>query len=261
MASRKAQNKQEQREQYRLLQKVRKESKHHRKEERVRQKGWLPGSPEEWDALAAPQSERVMPRGERDRRRANLVTAATMLAQEANGGNGLEPATAQAGRRGTVVEVSTALYRVSLNGSVVMCGLRGGLSATEPRYTNVVAVGDEVIVSEDGAGSRLVERVLPRRSVLARPDFARHLQQVIVANVDQLLIVASWREPAFWFELVDRYLIAAARSNLSPIICVNKVDLAEDRAACRDALRPYLGLGYRVLFTSAVTGEGLDELK
>jgi len=91
--------------------------------------------------------------------------------------------------------------------------------------------------------------------------FYHHLKQVIVANADQLLIVASWRDPIFWPELTDRYLIAAERNNLSPILCVNKIDLAEDVAGCYSALRPYLHLGYRVLFTSALTGEGVDALR
>ncbi|MEE8391786.1 MAG: ribosome small subunit-dependent GTPase A [Anaerolineae bacterium] len=89
----------------------------------------------------------------------------------------------------------------------------------------------------------------------------RHRQQVIVANADQILIVASWREPHLWPELVDRYLIAAERNNLSPIMCVNKVDLAEDTTKCRAELGPYLALGYRVIFTSALTGEGISELQ
>jgi ribosome biogenesis GTPase len=126
----------------------------------------------------------------------------------------------------------------------------------------VVAVGDEVIASGDGAGRGIVETVLPRRSVLARPDvFYGHLQQVIVANADQVLVVASWRDPPLWPELLDRYLIAAERSGLAPIVCINKTDLAEDISACRTALRPYLGLGYRVLLTSALTEEGVDRLR
>ena len=101
----------------------------------------------------------------------------------------------------------------------------------------MVAVGDEVLVSMNGEERGCVEAVLPRRSGLARPDvFYPHLQQLIVANVDQLLIVAAWREPAYWPELVDRYLIAAGRNNLTPIICVNKVDLADDPAEPRPML-------------------------
>jgi ribosome biogenesis GTPase len=75
-----------------------------------------------------------------------------------------------------------------------------------------------------------------------------------------LLIVASWHDPAFWPALVDRYLIAAERSNLSPILCVNKIDLADEIAACHAAVKPYKQLGYRVLLTSAVRGIGIQEL-
>jgi ribosome biogenesis GTPase len=84
---------------------------------------------------------------------------------------------------------------------------------------------------------------------------------MVVANADQLLVVSSWREPSIWLELIDRYLIAALRSGLEPIICVNKVDLAEDEAELRETLLPYHGLGHRTTLTSAITGEGVDELR
>ena len=84
---------------------------------------------------------------------------------------------------------------------------------------------------------------------------------MIVANVDQVLIVASWREPAFWPELIDRYLIAAARNGLVPIICVNKVDLAEDPAEPQTVLRAYCDAGYTVLLTSAQSRLGVDGLR
>jgi ribosome biogenesis GTPase len=164
--------------------------------------------------------------------------------------------------QGTVVEVSSGLCRVDVVGQTLMCGLRGSLSAEETGFTNVVAVGDDVFVSADSSGWGVVEQVLPRRTVLARPDvFYSHLRQVIVANAEQLLIVASWRNPTLWPELIDRYLIAAQRNKLSPIICVNKIDLAEDLLACQGALQPYQALGYPVIFASALTGVGIDSLR
>jgi ribosome biogenesis GTPase len=103
---------------------------------------------------------------------------------------------------------------------------------------------------------------LPRRSALARPDsFMRHLRQIIAANMDQVLIVASWREPHLWRELIDEYLIASARNNLSALICLNKTDLAQDETAPRSAMQAYADLGYRLLFTSAKTGLGVDALR
>jgi ribosome biogenesis GTPase len=211
------------------------------------------GALEEFDV---PQTERVMPRGERERRRAILNAALADLKENEH------PSEQEAaGLQGVVVEVSNSLCRVDVGGRSLTCGLRGSLSAQDTGFINVVAVGDQVIVSEDGSERGIVEAVLPRRSILARPDvFYSHLRQVIVANADRLLIVASWRDPVIWLELIDRYLIAAERYNLSPIVCVNKVDLAEDEAICRATLRPYLDLGYRVIFSSALTGVGVSEL-
>jgi ribosome biogenesis GTPase len=239
------------------IKKARKQIKHNRKPKGSRRRDWTPGDDadvlEEFDV---PQTERVMPRGERERRRAILNAALADLKE-----NECPSEQEAAGLQGVVVEVSSSLCRVDVGGRSLTCGLRGSLSAQDTGFTNLVAVGDHVIVSEDESERGIVEAVLPRRSILARPDVLhRHLQQVFVANADQLLIVASWREPAIWLELIDRYLIAAERHNLTPIICVNKVDLAQDEAICHVTLQPYLDLGYRVIFTSALTGVGVSEL-
>ena len=125
-----------------------------------------------------------------------------------------------------------------------------------------MAVGDRVTISDEGSGSWAIEGVLPRRTVLARPDpFLAPRQQVVAANVDQILVVSSWREPDLWPELIDRYLIAAGLSEIEPVICVNKADLIEDWNAYETAMRIYLDMGYRVLLTSAITGQGVDELR
>jgi ribosome biogenesis GTPase len=164
---------------------------------------------------------------------------------------------------GTVIEVGQGLCRVALpDGRQLLCEARRALQTRETGFTNLVAVGDQVQLSLLAAERGMIEAVLPRRSALARPDpFYRHLRQVIVANVDQLLVVASWREPAFWPELVDRYLIAAARSGLTPVICINKVDLADDPAAPQAVVRAYCAAGYTVLLTSAQTGLGVEGLR
>jgi ribosome biogenesis GTPase len=253
------------------MRQVRKQIKRNRKPKRVRRKDWMPDSPDDLDTFGdLPQSERMMPRGERERRRTLMAEASAALEAEETAADEESPSLQEDHcERGVVIEVSSSLCRVDLDDRSLVCGIRGSLSAEETGFTNVIAVGDEVFVSEDGADRGVVETVLPRRSVLARPDVFhdgyrtrdRHLKQAIAANADQLLVVASWREPHLWPELVDRYLITAERNNLSPVICVNKVDLAEYVTSYRTALRPYLGLGYRVLFTSALTGEGVDELR
>jgi ribosome biogenesis GTPase len=154
------------------------------------------------------------------------------------------------------------MCRVAADGRVVLCEWRGALTAQETGYTTVVAVGDEVIFTEDGQDRGVIEQVLPRRTEIARPDpFYAHLRQPLVANIDQLLIVASWRKPHLWPELIDRYLIAAERSGVTPVLCVNKIDLADDMAELEAALAPYRALDLDVILTSAVDSVGLDDLR
>jgi ribosome biogenesis GTPase len=249
-------------EDHKLLRAVKKQVKRDRQARPVRQRDWRPESDEDWDEMDVAQSERILPRGEMERRKAMWNLALQRLAEDEQAGGEGAPVQAPAGQRGLVVEVSTGLCRVDVGGAMVLCSVRGTLSVAESGFTNVVAVGDEVIVSLDGTGRGVVEAVLPRHSALTRPDvFSPHLQQVIVANADQLLTVASWRNPALWPELLDRYLIAAERHNLRPLICLNKVDLAQDRRECQAALQPYARLGYRTVLASALTGEGVSELR
>ena len=259
------------RERYQLLRNVKKQIRRGRQERPVRQRDWTPDDGEDWDELDVTQTERVLPRGEQERRKAMWNMALKRLEEEeqASGGGqpvpGVGPTAARRGsgsQQGLVVEVSTGLCRVEVQDETVLCTVRGTLSAAESGFTNVVAVGDEVMVTLDGSGRGVVDTVLPRRSALTRPDvFYSHLQQVIVANVEQLLAVVSWREPVFWPELLDRYIIAAERHSLQPMICLNKVDLADDRRECEATLAPYVRLGYRTVLASAFTGEGVAELR
>jgi ribosome biogenesis GTPase len=117
-----------------------------------------------------------------------------------------------------------------------------------------VAVGDRVWFRSEGTSDGIIERVEPRYGVLSRTSRAR--QHVLVANIDQLVIVGSALEPRLKPHLIDRFLVTAEHSGVEPVICVNKVDLADARE-----LQPLIGvyaqLGYRVLTTSAVTGQGI----
>ena len=148
------------------IRRARSQVKRHRTK-RVRRKDWLPASTDE-DALYdvdSPQSEPVMTRGERERRQAFVDAALSALREDREMDTVLP--TDALGKQGTVIEVSSNMCRVELNGQALVCAIRGSLSAEDTGYTNVVAVGDEVIVSESSPGKGIVEAVLPRRSVLA----------------------------------------------------------------------------------------------
>ena len=86
------------------------------------------------------------------------------------------------------------------------------------------------------------------------------LEQTLAANVDQALIVFAVAEPRCDFYLLDRFLVASFAGEVEPLVCFNKCDLVrvEDRAKEQGL---YAELGFRVLYTSAHSGEGVEELR
>ena len=101
-----------------------------------------------------------------------------------------------------------------------------------------------------------VERVLPRRTALSRPDpHNPRIERVIAANIDVVVVVVSVKSPPLKSGLIDRYLVAIERSGAEPLLCVNKVDLGD----CPE-VAPYRELGIPIVLCSAATGVGIDRL-
>jgi ribosome biogenesis GTPase / thiamine phosphate phosphatase len=106
----------------------------------------------------------------------------------------------------------------------------------------------------------MITEVLPRRNSLARRAAgAQPLEQVIVANVDQVVAVVAAAHPAPTWGMLDRHLAAAESLGLSALICMTKLDLA-DAAALDDEVETYRQIGYPVILTSAQTGAGMELL-
>jgi ribosome biogenesis GTPase len=94
--------------------------------------------------------------------------------------------------------------------------------------------------------------------VLSRTSRGR--QHVLVANVDQLLIITSAAEPRIKPNLIDRYLVSAEKSDIRPIICINKIDLV-NAADLMPLAGVYSQLGYEVHLVSAAIGLGINRLR
>jgi len=146
---------------------------------------------------------------------------------------------------GRIQKAISGFYYVDTGDSALLtCRARGKFrkSGVSP------LVGDRVECTVLGGGEGVIEAIMPRQNAFERPA---------VANIDQLVIVASEAIPRTEPYLIDRMTAIAALKGCAVLVCVNKCDLADGRALCDY----YARAGYRALRVSAVTGEGLDELR
>ncbi len=138
------------------------------------------------------------------------------------------------------------------------CTVRRVLKNLVMDERNVVAAGDYVWIRPATEEEGVIERVEPRHGILTRSS--RGKEHVLVANVDQLVLVMALVEPDLKPQLIDRYLGSAEQGEISPIICLNKADLVE-HAIYQPIVGQYSQLGIPTLLTSATTGFGIDRLR
>lgn len=131
-------------------------------------------------------------------------------------------------------------------------------------HVDPVAIGDRVRLVDAGDGRGMITEILPRSSKLSRPapvPGQRVFEQVIVSNADLILPVFSAANPTPKWGLLDRYLVSAEAAGLPALIVINKLDLAWKNPELEADIEIYRRIGYPVLLVSAVTGEGIEELK
>lgn len=162
--------------------------------------------------------------------------------------------------KGCLVRLDEALPDLPEDGRLLWCNVRGKIHLRDrTSQKSPVAVGDRVEVVRTAPDRGAIERVDARRSTLSRPAVRRgHVEHVMVANVDRVVIVGSADHPPFNAGLVDRILAVIEFSELEALIVVNKMDLAEKEPEEIDAYRE---MGYACLLTSTVTGLGVEELR
>ncbi len=181
---------------------------------------------------------------------------------------------------GIVFKKSQGTYFVHAAGREIVCSISNQLrkqlvypiaaptsirphvvAVKEIEQVDPVAVGDLVRFVHSGNGSGMITEVLPRKTKLGRldPGF-RPLEQVIVANIDQMIIVVAAAQPAPRWHLVDRYLAQAEVEEIPAVICITKQDLARG-TELQAEVATYQKVGYPVVLTSATAGQGLDTIK
>jgi len=185
---------------------------------------------------------------------------------------------------GIVYKKSTGTYHVNVNGQMVVCSISSLLRRelvypihmeSKPKYlqhvwdveeiraVDPIAVGDRVRFTDAGDGTGMIVEVLPRANKLTRrTPGPKPLEQVIVANVDQVIPVIAAAQPKPKWGMLDRYLASAEACEIPSLICITKLDAirrGEDEVMA--VIEDYQRIGYRVILTSAQDGTGIDEVK
>ena len=145
---------------------------------------------------------------------------------------------------GVIRKALSGFYYVQSGEDLITCRARGKFRHKK----QTPLVGDRVAVTRQPDGSGSLDEILPRTNFFRRPA---------VANVDQLVIIASGAIPVTDPFLIDRIAALAERKGCEPILCINKWDLVP----AEDLYEIYAKAGFRVLKTSAVTGLGMEELR
>lgn len=231
-----------------------------------RQNQWTRGFQEHGFAEeATQQDERVRAKGELSRKRTIVQEDSEKPTQ------GDEPAempgVSASDVPGRVLRVFRDVCEVQTqDGRVMRCVVRWLLRSLSIDERNIVTTGDRVWVRPveqtsgkvEGAPEGAIVRVEPRHGVLTRASRGR--EHVLVANVDQVVIVVSLVEPELKPHLIDRFLASAIQGKIRPLLCLNKADLVEP-ADYQPLVGFYNQIGVPTLLTSAKNGEGIDELR
>jgi len=220
-----------------------------------RDHGWTRGFEDHgFENESTVNQERVRAKGDLSRKR-TIIQEETPHGVSQSEMPTADPATCLPGR---VLRTHGLISVVQIGaGREIRCSVRRVLKNLAGDERNVVSTGDSVWITLTMNDEGVIERVEPRHGCLTRAS--RKREHVLVANVDQLVIVMALVEPKLKPHLIDRYLVSAEKGGIAPILCLNKADLV-DPAEYQPIVGFYSQLGIPTFLTSAVTGMGMDRL-
>lgn len=166
---------------------------------------------------------------------------------------------------GTVVKTTGSWYFVRLgNGNVLHCRMPGKFKLEGQNLTNPVAVGDHVQIAVDpDHDDAMITEIGPRRNYVVRQSpRQKHDLHLIASNIDQAFVISTIVQPRLKPGFIDRCLMMTEPHDIPACIVFNKCDLYdEEELALYEGLKAiYSSIGYSTILTSAVRGDGLEEL-
>jgi ribosome biogenesis GTPase len=170
---------------------------------------------------------------------------------------------------GLIMRTTGSWYNVRSDedGSMWQCRLRGKFKIIldQKKTTNPIAVGDRVVWETENENEKtgLITDILPRDNYIIRKSVHKKTahSHILAANIEQAILIATLAYPRTSLGFVDRFLVTAESFDIPARIIFNKTDLLEEegRTFLDELKNIYEPLGYPCLFTSTLTGEGIDE--
>lgn len=162
---------------------------------------------------------------------------------------------------GLVIRTQSGFLTVQTCAGEFVCRLRGRLKQGEVEG-DIAAVGDRVSITPHKDGTGTVDAVHERTTEISRirTGIKREFRQILLANPDQIVIVFACAEPEPHLRMLDRFLVIAEKQKIRALVVANKMDLVTQKQA-EKLFSLYQDLGYSVLYTSAHTGMGVDNLR
>jgi ribosome biogenesis GTPase len=164
--------------------------------------------------------------------------------------------------QGTVLDGANNFFTVECSDGIIRsCSIKGKVLKCDTQYYNPLAPGDIVEIEADKLDSDKgqILSLVPRRNAFVRWNVKGRSPQLLASNLDYLILVTTPDEPPFRPRFIDRELVQAECEELTPVIVCNKCDLAKDDADFLSRMKTWEDLGYKVMYVSAKTGEGMKE--
>ncbi|OFY98245.1 MAG: ribosome small subunit-dependent GTPase A [Bacteroidetes bacterium RIFCSPLOWO2_12_FULL_31_6] len=157
--------------------------------------------------------------------------------------------------KGIVIKSTGSWYSVRIdNGEQIEARIKGKFRLKGIRTTNPIAVGDNVIFTQEEDGTAVINKIEERKNYIIRKSInLSKRSHIIAANIDQAILVVTLIEPKTYTAFIDRFLVTAEAYHIPAVIVFNKIDIYSDKEKEQLAFlkKAYEKIGYSCLEVSA----------
>ena len=162
---------------------------------------------------------------------------------------------------GVVIKSVGDIYNVKINNNIIKCNYRGKNKLNNV-FSNPIVSGDKVIIQLLDNKNGIIEKIIERKNYFLKRSLKDKKAHIIGANLDQILIMGSIKNPYTKLNFIDKCIAASIYYNIKPILVFNKIDLLDmnEKIKLKDISKIYNAAGIETLNISAFLKINLDKL-